>query len=208
MGDSPFKICLLDEIDGMTIDAQNALKRIMERYSNNVRFVITANDRNKIIFPLQSRCANYFFNLLGHVEIEATLLRVLKMENYEKPEGIELFSKAFNGDLRRAISELQAAMAKGEILSHQVSKSLERYAGLLKAMIQGEQDVVIDSLHNMVYDGITVKDICNGLHDALLDSEYDRATKYKLLRVIGETEYRSMSMTPRVVISWMVAQTI
>ena len=75
-------------------------------------------------------------------------------------------------------------------------------------MVQGEQDTVIDSLHGMVYDGITVKDICNGLHDALLDSDYDRAAKYKLLRVIGETEYRSVSMTPRVVISWMVAQTI
>ena len=45
MGDSPFKICLLDEIEGMTIDAQNALKRIMERYSSNIRFIVTCNDR-------------------------------------------------------------------------------------------------------------------------------------------------------------------
>ena len=64
IGDVPFRICLLDEMEGMTTDAQNALKRIMERYAGNIRFIITCNDRNKIIFPLQSRCANYHFKPL------------------------------------------------------------------------------------------------------------------------------------------------
>ena len=64
MGGAPFRIVLLDEMDGMTNDAQNALKRIMERYASNVRFIITCNDRNKIIFALQSRCANYHFKPL------------------------------------------------------------------------------------------------------------------------------------------------
>ena len=71
-----------------------------------------------------------------------------------------------------------------------------------------EQNIVNDSLHNMIYEGTRVKDICNGLHDSILQGSYDRGTKYKLLRVIGETEYRSLSMKPRVVISWMVAQTL
>ena len=42
-------------------DAQNALKRIMERYSSNCRFIITCNDRHRIIQPLISRTANYQF---------------------------------------------------------------------------------------------------------------------------------------------------
>jgi len=61
IGDVPFRIILLDEMGGMTNDAQSALKRIMERYANNVRFIITCNDRNRIIFPLQSICSNYHF---------------------------------------------------------------------------------------------------------------------------------------------------
>ena len=64
LGDAPFRIMLLDEMDGMTSDAQNALKRIMERYANNIRFIITCNDKSRIIFPLQRRCANYRFCLL------------------------------------------------------------------------------------------------------------------------------------------------
>jgi len=45
------RLFLLDEMDGMTKDAQNALKRIMERYADNCRFIITCNDRHKIITP-------------------------------------------------------------------------------------------------------------------------------------------------------------
>tara|TARA_R110000824_G_scaffold196128_8_gene379195 strand:- start:6062 stop:6940 length:879 start_codon:yes stop_codon:yes gene_type:complete len=208
MGDSPFKICLLDEIEGMTIDAQNALKRIMERYASNIRFIVTANDRNRIILPLQSRCANYFFRLLSSDLICVTLRRILKNENMDEPDNLEKFVHSFNGDLRRCISELQVAMTSGKDLNLQVEQSLERYTGLIKAINANEQDVVTDSLHSMIYDGVTVKDICNGLHDALLHRGYDRAIKYKLLRIIGETEYRSTSMTPRVVISWMIAQTL
>ena len=58
LGDASFRIMLLDEMDGMTSDAQNALKRIMERYANNIRFIITCNDKSRIIFPLQSRYAD------------------------------------------------------------------------------------------------------------------------------------------------------
>ena len=208
MGNAPFKICLLDEIEGMTIDAQNALKRIMERYASNVRFIVTCNDRNKIILPLQSRCANYFFGLIDKDIILVTLRRILKNEGLEEPENLEKFVVSFNGDLRRCIGELQAAMINGTDLNLRIEESLERWEGLIKAIIASEQDVVNDSLHSMIYEGMSVKDICNGLHDALLHGSYDRAIKYKLLRIIGETEYRSASMTPRVVISWMIAQTL
>jgi len=77
IGDVPFKIILLDEMDGMTPDAQNALKRLMERYSANVRFIITCNHRHKIIYPLQSRCANYGFTRLSNDIILATLHEIL-----------------------------------------------------------------------------------------------------------------------------------
>ena len=49
MGDAPFKICLLDEMEGMTVDAQSALKRIMERYHTNIRFIITNNNEVNLL---------------------------------------------------------------------------------------------------------------------------------------------------------------
>ena len=34
-----FKIIILDEADAMTKDAQNALRRIVEKYTENVRYI-------------------------------------------------------------------------------------------------------------------------------------------------------------------------
>ena len=56
--DVPFKVMLLDELDGMTKDSQRALKRTMER-ATNVRFIITCNDEHMVEYPIRSRCANY-----------------------------------------------------------------------------------------------------------------------------------------------------
>ena len=64
-------------------------------------------------------------------------------------------------------------------------------------------------LHNLIYEGRNVKEICVGLHNAVINSEgLDNLTKIKLLRTIGESEWRSTTMTPKVLLSWMVGQLI
>ena len=122
IGEVPFKIVLLDEMDGMTPDAQNALKRIMERYENNVRFIITANDRSRIIYPLQSRCANYFFSNLENATILSLLQTILTNEQISNPpseDDLGGFITYYNGDVRRTITEMQAALASGLSLRKQ-----------------------------------------------------------------------------------------
>jgi replication factor C small subunit len=208
IGEVPFKICLLDEMDGMTTDAQNALKRIMERYSNNIRFVITCNDRSKIIYPIQSRCANYFFETISNSMIYSVLERILSLEGKEIPSetDLEAFITSYGGDLRRVITELQAAIASNRPLNLQVSKSLEQYSNVLSLILDKEYDKAIQILYQMSSKGKSVKDICIGLHDSIINLELDYMKKFSLLRVIGEAEWRSQIMTPRILISWMVAQ--
>ena len=113
LGDAPFRIMLLDEMDGMTSDAQNALKRIMERYASNIRFIITCNDKSRIIFPLQSRCANYRFNPLKNEIVLEVIKNILDKEQVEgfADEDLARFIYDLDGDLRRAITEIQAAKA-------------------------------------------------------------------------------------------------
>jgi replication factor C small subunit len=210
IGDIPFRIILLDEMDGMTTDAQNALKRIMERYSNNVRFIVTCNDRTKIIFALQSRCANYHFKPLSPNIIYDVLQDILSKENVSGKYGDEEmhgFISAYGGDLRRAITELQAAIASNKPLSVQVQSGLQEYENIVNEIINKNTNILSD-LHNLLYDGKTVKDICVSLHDVIINATMDNNTKYKFLRVIGESEYRSTTMTPRVLLSWMVGQLI
>ena len=133
IGDAPFRIVLLDEMDGMTNDAQNALKRIMERYASNVRFIITCNDRNKIIFALQSRCANYHFKPLSNDAMLEVLNSILHREEITRfsQDEIGSFIYAMQGDMRRAITELQAAKATDSTLNKQITIGLTDYNKIL-----------------------------------------------------------------------------
>jgi len=207
IGDAPFRIVLLDEMDGMTNDAQNALKRIMERYSSNIRFIITCNDRNKIIFALQSRCANYHFKPLSNESVLEVIQSILQKEGITRFETNDLnsFIYAMNGDMRRAITELQAAKASDSSLKAQVNNSLDEYSKILMKIIDKQADS-LQAIHNLLYDGYTIREICIGLHDAVLIAELDSNLKFKVLRTIGESEWRSTTMTPKVLASWLIGQ--
>jgi replication factor C small subunit len=204
IGDVPFRIVLLDEMDGMTNDAQNALKRLMERYESNIRFIITCNNRNKIIYALQSRCANYFFKNLTFEVIEEAIVKILEAENYPVPEEIRSFIYAFNGDMRRTLTELQASVASGIRLTTQIEKGLKKYEQITMNILNNNPNEALKNLHNLIYEGISTKEICIGLHDYIVSSEMDSNKKLKFLRVIGEGEWRSHNMTPKLLVSWMV----
>ena len=208
IGDVPFKIIHLDELDGMTPDAQNALKRIMERYAHNVRFIITANDRSKIIYPLQSRCANYYFSILDNDTISTLLKTILQNEELSLPSETDLatFISHYNGDVRRTITELQAALASGISLRKQTDKSLERYDKILNLLVEEKYNQALMTLHDALYSGKTVKDICYGLHEVIVKSDMTDNLKFKYLRAVGEAEWRGNSMTPRVLVSWVISQ--
>jgi len=208
MGDVPFRVCLLDEMDGMTTDAQNALKRIMERYSSNIRFIITCNDRNKIIFALQSRCANYHFKPLSNENMMTVLKSILNKESITRFSDEELgsFIYSLQGDMRRAITELQGAKSSNTTLKKQVQISLEDYNELLDKLLN-KKGSVLNDIHDLLYEGRTVREICNGIHDVVIEAKgLDSNIKFKFLRTIGEAEWRSNTMTPKVLASWMVGQ--
>jgi len=208
IGNAPFRIILLDEMDGMTSDAQNALKRIMERYANNVRFMITCNDKSKIIFALQSRCANYHFKPLSNEVILEVIQGILQEEGVERFSNDELiaFIASASLDLRRVITEVQAAKSSNTTLKKQIEMSLEEYSKGLDILINNKNNAIA-YFQKLLIDGRTIKEICIGLHDAVINSNgLDANIKFKFLRTIGETEWRSTTMTPKVLLSWMVGQ--
>jgi replication factor C small subunit len=208
IGDAPFRIVLLDEMDGMTNDAQNALKRIMERYASNVRFIITCNDRNKIIFALQSRCANYHFKPLSNDAMLEVLNSILHREEITRfsQDEIGSFIYAMQGDMRRAITELQAAKATDSTLNKQITIGLTDYNKILILIINKNSNS-LDSIHNLLHDGRTIREICVGLHDAVINSStLENNIKFKILRTLGESEWRSNTMTPKLLASWLIGQ--
>ena len=110
---SGFKLVILDEADSMTQDAQNALRRIIEKFTDNVRFCLICNYLSKIIPALQSRCTRFRFGPLDPEQIMPRLEHVCEKESVDVTEdGKEALMRLSQGDMRKVINVLQScAMA-------------------------------------------------------------------------------------------------
>ncbi|NVM35109.1 MAG: replication factor C small subunit [Candidatus Lokiarchaeota archaeon] len=110
------KFVILDEADNIPGQVQQALRRIIEKTSNNVKFILLCNYINRIIDPIISRCAVFRFVSLLKESIIERLKYISEEENLKIPseKKEEFFDQLYfisGGDLRKAINTLQMAVA-------------------------------------------------------------------------------------------------
>ncbi len=116
--DGGIKVVILDEADGLTPQAQAALRNTMETYAKYCRFILTANYKHKIIPALQSRCQS--LDLKPVVDQAAKrCFNILRLENVkvseeQKKKFVILVKKHFP-DLRKTINEIQKSIVDGEL---------------------------------------------------------------------------------------------
>ncbi|KAG5459858.1 MAG: replication factor C subunit 2, partial [Olpidium bornovanus] len=134
----------------MTAGAQQALRRTMEIYSNTTRFALACNMSNKIIEPIQSRCAILRFMKLTDKQVTTRLLAVIEAEKYN-PEGLEALVFTAEGDMRQAINNLQSTFTGfGFVNSENVFKVCDQphplvIIGILESCLRGDVEAAADS---------------------------------------------------------------
>ncbi|XP_049661373.1 replication factor C subunit 5 isoform X1 [Accipiter gentilis] len=117
-----FKLVILDEADAMTQDAQNALRRVIEKFTENTRFCLICNYLSKIIPALQSRCTRFRFGPLTPELMVPRLRHVIQEEGVDVTEdGMKALVTLSSGDMRRALNILQSTtMAFGKVTEENV----------------------------------------------------------------------------------------
>ncbi|KAB7502284.1 Replication factor C subunit 2 [Armadillidium nasatum] len=181
------KIIILDEADSMTDGAQQALRRTMEIYSSTTRFALACNTSEKIIEPIQSRCAMLRYTKLSDAQILAKVMQICEKENLSHTDdGLEAIVFTAQGDMRQALNNLQStAQGFGHISSENVFKIL---AHLWKLGYAAE-DIIIN-----------IQRVCKNVDMA----EY---LKLEFLKEIGYTHLRIVQgMTTLLQLSGLLAR--
>jgi replication factor C small subunit len=199
IGAIPFKIMILDEADNMTSDAQQALRRTMERYTETCRFIMCANYSGKIIEPIQSRCAPFRFTFLPREEHDNHVKRIAERESVTLlPDGAEAIFEVCGGDLRRAINTLQAAASMDKPVDAKLVYSVTGRANpadvqkMLGTAMKGDFLEARKQLRVMIQKyGVAGSDIIRQIHTEIFKTvEIPEPWKIKLAGIVGEIDYR------------------
>lgn len=198
-----FKLIILDEADAMTNAAQNALRRIIEKYTKNTRFCILANYSHKLTPALLSRCARFRFQPLPTDAIERRIANVVVHERIKlSGEAEKALIKLSRGDMRRVLNVLQAAKATldNEDEDEITEETIYECCGaprpndiklILKSVLEDDWNTAyytLNKVRNMK--GLALIDLIEGIVEILEGYELKhQETRVDLLTQLGDIEY-------------------
>jgi len=196
------KIIILDEADSMTDSAQQALRRIMEIYSNTTRFALACNDSSKIIEPIQSRCAMLRYSKLSDVEILSRLYEILakeKVKSYDD-SGMKAILFTCNGDMRNAVNTLETTYHGFQTITEEkVMKVVdEPHPMIIKRMIDacGKSDLTkaLSELYVLWNKGFASEDIIGQIGRVIrMNQDLSEDKQLKFMDQVALTHYRIAS---------------
>mgnify|MGYP003646869798 CR=1 FL=1 len=116
--DGGIKVIILDECDGLSQDAQRALRNTMEEFSGTTRFILTANYNHRIIPALQSRCQS--MDLTPPLDkcaerVDFILNSQGVVVGSDQLDQLKIFIKNNYPDLRKIINEVQKYATSGAL---------------------------------------------------------------------------------------------
>ncbi len=199
--DSGFKIIFLDECDALTPDAQQALRRTMEKYTKTCRFILSCNYSSKILEPIQSRCVIYRFKPLSAKDVEKQVTVIAEKEKIHIDEkAIKAINYVSQGDLRKTINILQAAatiekkITEDGIYSVSSKARPEQVQEMILLALKGKFLEARKKLEELMYEqGMSGEDVIMQLYRetmALSEEELPDKIKIELVDTIGEYDFR------------------
>jgi replication factor C small subunit len=197
-GGHEYRIIFLDEADALTSDAQGALRRTMEQFSNNVRFILSCNYSSQIIDPIQSRCAVFRFSPLADDAVAAEIRHIAGEEGIElTDDGLDALVYAAAGDMRKAINGLQAASVSGDVVDESAVYAItstarpEEIHEMVQSALDGDFTAARATLDRLLTEeGIAGGDVIDQLHRSIWEFDIDDRAAVRVLERVGETDYR------------------
>ncbi|XP_070573346.1 replication factor C subunit 5-like isoform X1 [Ptychodera flava] len=200
---SGFKIVILDEADAMTTDAQNALRRVIEKFTENTRFCLICNYLTKIIPALQSRCTRFRFGPLETEQMVPRLEYVIKEEQVDVTEdGMNALVTLATGDMRKALNILQSTSMAYDVVSEDnvytcVGHPLKSdIANIVGWMLNDNFSTAYNNIIELkTIKGLALHDILTEVHKYVHRLDIPMKVRSKILEKMADIEHRLAAST-------------
>jgi replication factor C small subunit len=181
-----------------TNDAQSALRRTMEQFSDNTRFILSCNYSSQIIDPIQSRCAVFRFSPLGDDAVAEQIRVIADAEDIElTDDGVDALVYSADGDMRKAINGLQAAAVMGETVDEEAVYAItstarpEEIRAMVTKALDGDFTAARADLDSLLTEaGIAGGDIIDQMHRSVWEFDLEERQAVRLMERVGEADYR------------------
>jgi len=187
---------IVDEADGLTPAAQDALRGIMEEYAENVFYIFTCNEISKIKPAIQSRCLVYEFKPISPEDGAKRLVDLFKGHLSWVGDSVTLSAwnntfmllmKFTGGDMRSAIAIMESHGDAPLVALHERLSDGGNPSQAALAAIAGEYGDMRKQLYSMLDRGLSLTFVMRTFHENLTEFfEMDEDNTWTVMGVLGE----------------------
>ena len=173
-----YKIYIIDECHMLSRSAWNALLKTLEEPPDQLKFIFCTTEPKKIPLTIASRCQTFHLHRASIKVLFDHLKKISRIENGKiSDSAIKLIAKASTGSVRDAISLLDRALVNQHVSEKEVDEATVRkmlgvadrskILELLKFIFDGDQKKSIESLKQMIDEGLDAANLKNDILELL-----------------------------------------
>ena len=184
------KVIIMDEADFLTINAQAALRNVIEAFSKTTRFIFTCNYVERIIDPIQSRTSVFEIIPPSKGEVAKRCVTILDEEGmgYKKEDLVEIINQTYP-DIRKTLNLLQSSIKQGNLVLNQNIVNQQQYTKQIIDLIKQNDSKSFNQIRQIVANS-NIRDY-NELYRALFDNLDSFSNPILGTAVIAESQYQS-----------------
>jgi replication factor C small subunit len=187
----PQKVVIMDEADFLTINAQAALRNIIETFSLTTRFIFTCNYVERIIDPIQSRTIVFELTPPSMHDVAFKCVEILDLEGvtYTKADIVRIVKQTYP-DIRKSLNLLQSSIKNGDLQQSREVTNFNQTSDQIITLLKGQNIKNFTTIRQLVMDS-NVRDY-NELYRVLFERADEFNNSAIATLIIADYQYKSI----------------
>ena len=187
----PQKVVIMDEADFLTINAQAALRNVIETFSLTTRFIFTCNYVERIIDPIQSRTIVFELTPPSMQDVAFKCVEILNLEGitYTKADIVRIVKQTYP-DIRKTLNLLQSSIKNGDLQQSREITNFNQTSDQIITLLKGQNIKNFTTIRQLVMDS-NVRDY-NELYRVLFERADEFTNSAIATLIIADYQYKSI----------------